>query len=146
MKSASNDVSHDVHKWYYYNAPQHTPKYKYSLTWAVSQSLYYFVADEGRATRVGQVRDADPGDIVFFDFTADGHHTAEHAMVVTNVDPHASLASGGTGNLYLSGHTNNRLNMPWYHEVGESQLSLIERRNGRYLSFWIYHPKDTYRP
>jgi hypothetical protein len=74
-----------------------------SYTWGGAHNFYNFVRSSGRGTAAGHVMDLSEGDVLQMDFSGSGH--IGHTMVVT---------SKTAGNLFLSYHTSDHLNEPFY--------------------------------
>ena len=101
--------------WWYGDWNCVYPGVRASYTWSGAQNLYNFMSASGRGTGLSKVADLEIGDVLQMEFTADdptepynlGH--VGHSMVVTG--KHDS-------NIYLSYHTDDHLNEPFWGPGG----------------------------
>ena len=82
-----------------------------SYTWGGAQNFFNFVRASGRGTGAGHVMDLSEGDVLQMDFSGSGH--IGHSMVVT---------SKSASNLFLSYHTSDHLNEPFYPDGTNSGI------------------------
>jgi hypothetical protein len=93
--------------WWYGSSNCWWPGVRASYTWAGAQNFYDFTSTSGRGTAAGAVSDLNIGDVLQMKF--DGSTNVGHSMVVTDKK---------NGNLFLSYHTSDHLDEPFWGTGG----------------------------
>jgi hypothetical protein len=101
--------------WWYGDWSCVLPSVRASYTWSGAQNLFNFMTASGRGTALSKVSDLQEGDVLQMEFTADdpterynlGH--VGHSMMVT---------SKHDGNIFLSYHTDDHLDEPFWGSGG----------------------------
>jgi hypothetical protein len=103
-----SDRKKDSVWWYRRNGCSYwwRPNVHASYTWGGAQNFYQFTKGSGRGTAAARVSDLDIGDVLQMAFS--GTHIG-HTMIVTNKKG---------GNLYLSYHTSDHLDEPFWGSGG----------------------------
>jgi hypothetical protein len=105
MKGGSCSDRKDDSVWWYGDDKCWYPGVHRSYTWAGAQNFYNFVNGSGRATAAARISDLDVGDVLQVDHS--GH--VSHTTMVTGKP---------SGNLLLSYHTNDTLDLPVWGSGG----------------------------
>jgi hypothetical protein len=92
-----------------------------SHTWGGAENFYWFVKSSGRGTLAANVGDLNLGDVLQMAFSGQGDHIG-HTMIVTKKE---------NGNVYLSYHTSDHLDEPFWGKGG-----IAERNAGAKYFGW----------
>jgi hypothetical protein len=101
--------------WWYGDSKCSLPGVRASYTWSGAQNLFKFMTASGRATSLGKISDLEVGDVLQMAFQADDPTErynigrVGHSMVVTGKHD---------GNLFLSYHTDDHLDEPFWGTGG----------------------------